>query len=343
MRFCTALLALSIPLGALRAAHYDLPAEWLDTHALTLAAGDTARVTGSTTHPAVNLDNLEWNGGTLQLVDCRLEAGAGRSPGGLPLHVASGQHLQLQQCWIQGVPTAIEVAGGEVHLSGSTLAATQCNIHSTHPASRLWLQDVNLCASETGLELDSVDTVLIEGALFLTNITGLRIGAGNQVVLRDCLFQGNEWGIRVGAAAQPPILEEAVDLVDSRHALVENLSPLPIDLANAHVDEPGMIQGAWLRTGVDPDYTVHGLKASQAPIIIDDDDPFEDFKVILNGVTFDGLPCRESLILIYQSLSPYGEFVLSQTLNPNETNSFCTPIFGMQFFRATSVIGEWEN
>ncbi|MFA7330579.1 MAG: hypothetical protein WC326_05835 [Candidatus Delongbacteria bacterium] len=340
MRHLVALLALSLALGSARAASYDLPAEWLDTHALVLQAGDSARITGSPQHPAVDLGQLTWLGGSLTLVDCRLEATAGRSPAGLPLVVSLGQQLTLEQTWIQGVPSAIELAGGEVHLSGSTLAATESNIRSTHPQSRLWLQDVNLCASATGLELDSVDTVLIEGALFLTNGTGLRIGAGNQVILRDCLFQGNEWAIRIAPTATPPILEESVDLVDSRYALVENLSPSPIDLADAYVDEPALVLGPWVRDGVDPGIP-YKLMNEPGGMLVDDDDVYE-LNTPLYHVTTNGIPIIPSKIGVYSSNWPFSGFQLTDTILPG--HSYCPNLVssGARFYKVTIFIGDWN-
>lgn len=342
MRSILAVFALPLLAGGLRAALLEVSTQWLDTNTIAVQAGDTLRVTGDAVHSTANLAHVDWQDGSLELRHCRLETTAERTQGGLPLVAGPGQQLLLEDSWIQGVPQAVVLAGGEVVVRGSTLAATENNIRSQHPDSRLTLRNVNLCASATGLELDSVDTVLIEGALFLTNGTGLRIGAGNQVTLRNCLFQGNEWGIQIAADAVPPVLADSVDLVDSRYALIQNLSLAPIDLANAHLDEPAMVTGSWVRTGVDPGTPVHPLKAADAPVIIDDDDVWDHFVVLSSPNTVDGLPCKVSIYNLYESSHPYSGFVLigqygwsSQIVIQCSNQS--------RFYKATSLIGEWEE
>lgn len=341
MRSLMAVLVLPFLAGGLQAALLEVSTHWLETNTVTVQAGDTLRVTGDSVQPQANLAHVDWQGGSLQLRSCRLEATAERMPGGLPLVAGPGQHLLLEDTWIQGVPQAVLLAGGEVEVRGSTLAATESNIRSQHPESRLTLYDVNLCASATGLELDSVDTVLIEGALFLTNGTGLRIGAGNQVTLRDCLFQGNEWGIQIAADAVPPVLADSVDLVDSRYALIQNLSLQPIDLADAHLDEPALVTGPWIRTGVDPGEAVHPLKATSTPVIIADDDLIDDLEVLSSFVTADGLPCIPSSLWVYKSPHPYVEFYIhKKTIGVTAGISYNTD--GVGFYRATSQLGDWE-
>jgi hypothetical protein len=338
-----AVLALPLLAGGLSAALLEVSTQWLETNTVTVQAGDTLRVTGDATHREANLANLDWQGGNLELRGCRLEPGAERMPGGLPLVAGPGQFLLLEDTWIQGVPEALLLAGGEVEVRGSTLAATESNIRAQHPDSRLTLRDVNLCASATGLELDSVDTVLIEGALFLTNGTGLRIGAGNQVTLRDCLFQGNEWGIQIAADATPPVLADSVDLVDSRYALIQNLSLQPIDLANAHLDEPALVTGPWLRSGVDPGAVVHPLKAADNPVVIADDDIADDINVLETLTTEDGLPCRVSSVWIYKSQEAYEGFVIHRKVVTGSNITINRTVDGVGFYRATSQLGDWEE
>jgi hypothetical protein len=343
MRSFMAVLVLPLVAGGLQAALLEVSTQWLETNTVAVQAGDTLRVTGDPAHAHAQLAHVDWQGGSLELRGCRLESSAERIPGGLPLVVGPGQHLLLEDSWIQGVPQAVELSGGEVEVRGSTLAATESNIRSSHPSSRLTLRNVNLCASATGLELDSVDTVLIEGALFLTNGTGLRIGAGNQVTLRNCLFQGNEWGIQIAADALPPVLADSVDLVDSRYALIQNLSLQPIDLASAHLDEPAMVTGAWLRTGADPGMPAHPLKAADCPVVIADDDIADEFIVEISNITIDGLPCVLSSIWIYESNLPYSDFTVLRKIVGNNHAGIQINRFGTKFYRATSHVGNWEE
>jgi len=339
MRSLMAVLVLPFLAGGLQAALLEVSTHWLETNTVTVQAGDTLRVTGDSVQPQANLAHVDWQGGSLQLRSCRLEGTAERMPGGLPLVAGPGQHLLLEDTWIQGVPQAVLLAGGEVEVRGSTLAATESNIRSQHPESRLTLRGVNLCASATGLELDSVDTVLIEGALFLTNGTGLRIGAGNQVTLRDCLFQGNEWGIQIAADAVPPVLADSVDLVDSRYALIQNLSLQPIDLANAHLDEPAMVTGPWVRTGVDPGAAVHPLKAADGPYV--DDDDLVEIETPLTSFTTEGLPCIISKYSVYMSLNAYHGFSVIEEVGPGDDLIFSYNVGGGVYYRITSHIGDW--
>jgi len=340
MRFLMAVLALPLVAGGLQAALLEVSAQWLETNTVAVHAGDTLRVTGDPAHPQANLAHVDWQGGSLHLRNCRLEATAMRMPGGLPLVAGPGQHLLLEDTWIQGVPQALLLAGGEVEVRGSTLAATESNIRSSHPDSRLTLRNVNLCASATGLELDSVDTVLIEGALFLTNGTGLRIGAGNQVTLRNCLFQGNEWGIQIAANAVPPVLADSVDLVDSRYALIQNLSLQPIDLANAHLDEPALVTGLWLRTGLDPGAPAHPLQAADGPYV--DDDDLVEMETPLTSYTTDDLPCNISKYSVYRSFSGYQGFQKFDELEAGEVLSFSYNASGEVYYKITSHIGDWN-
>ncbi|MDP2359770.1 MAG: hypothetical protein Q8O14_03315 [bacterium] len=342
MRLSLHLSAVTVLVSALagRAAVWEVSAHWLDDNRLVLQAGDEGRVTGSPDHPHVNLGNVDWQGGTLTLDGCRLVPDAGRTPPGLPLVVHEGQVLNLIDSWIEGAEQAIVLAGGEANLTQVTLAATEQNIQSTHPASRLTLQDVNICVAETGLALDSVDTVLIQGTLFLTNITALRIGQGSLVQLEDCLFQGNEWDIRVGAAAQPPLLLDDVDLVDCRHAHVENVSPLAMDLGNAHLSHPEKLIGLWQRNGVDPGAPAHPLKAALPPLI--DDEDLVDI-VLPNRSSCVGtpIPCVISKYRIYVSYQPYNGFVSFYEFNPGHSVSLSANYSGGVFYRITANIGSW--
>lgn len=344
MRMIMACLALPFMVAALPAACLEVTTQWLETNTIAIQAGDALRVVGDPAFPLARVDHVDWQGGSLELVGCRLEplpgGDAARTPG-LPLVAGPGQHLLLEDTWIQGVPQAVVLAGGKVEIRGSTLAATECNIQSVHPESHLTLRDVNLCASTTGLVLDSVDTVLIEGALFLTNGTGLRVGPGNQITLRNCLFQGNEYAIQIAPDAVPPVLADSVDLVDSRYAIIQNLSLQPIDLANAHLDDPSMIVGPWIRTGFDFGSPAHKLKAADNPVVIDDEDVWDSFVVLSNNKTVDGLPCVVSSCRLYGSNDPYSNFTLVRQYSGNSFR--ITNMYEFRFYMATSLVGEWEN
>lgn len=341
MRHPLSVLAVLFAATLGHAALIEVTADWLDSHALAVHAGDQARILGTETQRNVNLGNLTWDGGELSLVGCRLEPVAGRSLPPLPMVVSPGQILNLQQTWILGADTAIVVDGGQAILQDVTLASTVANIRSQHPDSRLELHNVNLCNAAVGLDLDTVDTVLIQGALLLTNTMGLRCGSATQIQLEDCLFQGNEKAIAIAAAGTPPVFLADVDLVDSRYALIENLSPSPVDLADTHVDEPAMVLGAWLRSGVDPGAPVHPLKMADNPIVIDDNDLVGQLSFILPGVTMDYIPCKESAIKVYQSFQPYGEFTLAETICTTCVYLVSPNGSGKSFFLATSCIGEW--
>lgn len=335
-------LSIVVLQGALPAlgALLEVDTPWLETHQLTISAGDTVRVVGSASCPRPAMENIQWQGGELRLVNCRLAAGASRVPGALPLVVSSGQSLLLEQSWIEGAETALVMAGGSATLNQVTLASTTANILCVHPASHLVLSEVQLCNAAIGLQADSCATVLIQGALFLTNGTGLRVGPGVQVQLQDCLFQGNEWAIRVGASALPPQFLGQVDLVGARYGLIENLSPVAVELGDTHVDNPAQLIGLWTRVGVNPPSPVHTVKGPTAPIVIDDDELFESFIINPQQVTEDGIPCNPSLYRVYESTNPYHGFHLCC--------EYSTPTFhltrgGQQqiYYRVSACIGEW--
>ena len=342
MRHPLSVLAVLFAATLGRATVIEVTADWLDSHSLAVHAGDQARILGTETQRNVNLDSLLWDGGELSLVGCRLEPVAGRSLPPLPMVVSPGQILNLQQTWILGAATAIVLDGGQAILQDVTLASTEANIRSHHPGSRLELHNVNLCNAAVGLDLDTVDTVLIQGALFLTNTMGLRCGSATQIQLEDCLFQGNERAIAVAAGGTPPVFLADVDLVDSRYALIENLSPSPVDLANAHIDEPALVLGAWLRSGVDPGAPVHPLKSAGGPVVIDDEDLFYNLQFSPTGFTVDNIPCTVSSFNVYRSNHPYDGYVFSEKIYNSLQYNVTDWYSGMVFYQITACIGEWE-
>ena len=333
-------LCLSAALPAL-AAVVEVDTPWLATHLLTMGPGDTVCVRGTASVPQPAMENIQWLGGELRFAACRLEPQSGRLATGLPLVVGAGQSLVLEGSLIQGVPTALVLDGGSARLLDVTLAADSAAIVSQHAASRLELDQVRLCASGTGLEVVAADSLFITNGLFLTNGTGLRVGPGAWVGLQNCLFQGNERAIAIAPTAQPPVLLGQVDLVEARDALVENLSPVALELGDTHVDNPSLLLGAFTRSGTDPGAPMHPLKVAAAPIV--DGGEFDDDETPLNAVvmTTDGLPCRVSKFNIYQSLHPYDGFEFQRSVQPGDilglglTGSRC-------FYQVTACIGDWS-
>jgi len=316
----------------------EVDTQWLETHQLTVASGDTVRVVGSAAQPRPAVENIQWLGGELRFVGCRLAPAAGRVPTGLPLVVSTGQSLLLENSWIEGAATALVLEGGSASLQQVTLASDSANIRCAHPSSQLHLQNVNLCNAAVGLQADSCDSILIQGALFLTNGSGLRVGAGVDVQLQDCLFQGNEWAIRLAAGATPPQFLGQVDLVDARYGLLENLSPAAVELGDTYVDDPSQLVGLWTRAGVNPSAPVHPLKAATTPTI--DDDDFELNPLAGLSATIDGIPCKVSTFNIYVSTSPYSGFALYDHIPPN-TPKLISLAGNHGYYRITACIGEW--
>jgi hypothetical protein len=341
MRHHLSVLTVVLTVAASRAAVYEVTADWLDSHALAVHAGDQARILGTEAQRAVNLDNLTWDGGQLTLVGCRLEPAPGRTPPQLPMVVAAGQTLTLQQTWIQGADTALVVAGGAAVLEDVTLASVAANIQSTSPSSHLELRNVNFCNATVGLDVQAADSVLIEGGLFLTNGTGLRCAGGAHISLLDCLFQGNEKAIVIPPDGTAPSFLSAVDLVEARYALVENLSLATVDLADSHVDEPIQLLGFWTRSGVDPGVPVHPLLQTVAPTI--DDDDFIDVDLPLTSQTANSnIPCKPSVYTLYISQHPYQGFSIAQKLVPGTTFTVSTGAIQSKFLYITCSIGEWN-
>lgn len=335
--------ALLFSVAMCRAEVIEVTADWLNDHVLVVQAGDQATIIGTATQQNVRLENLVWTGGSLTLTSCRLApSGNDRGITGLPFVVQAGQSLSLTQTWIVDADTAIVANGGSVTLTEVTLASTGANLRSIHPSSTLALNQVNLCNADTGLELAACQSATIQNALFLTNTTAMRIIGPAPVMVSDALFQGNEWGIRISADAQPPVLGYGVDLVDSRYALIENLSSTNIDLGDSFVDELSMIQGGWFRSGINPDYPVHPLKTAQPPVvIIDDDDIVYTLSIIFPTLTTDNIPISISAISVYESSSPYDEYNLVKKVLLNEL-SFQLTINTSMFYKVGACIGEWD-